>query len=187
MKLIPLIIAVALATGCEQTINITPTAPSGPGNTTISNTNTNTNTATNNQDRTGSDTGPSTPNTPPDGGGVIPLPSYGESTVRAVAASNSTLLANSCQTTHGESAWAFLDLAIRTLQTQDNRWGYLCKDGTCNNIAKDIVAYRASSGNNGIWIVDVIGNHCPAPSDVVTVTWQVLPFETTRPWIGIRR
>ena len=182
MKLWPLILCSLSLGGCEQTFNLTPQSPTVPGSVNV--TNTNTNTATN-TDKTGSDTGPVSTDTP--ASGVIPLPAYGESVVRSVASSNSTLLANSCQDKFGESAWAFLDLAVRTLQMQDSRWGYLCKDATCSNIAKDIVAYRASNGNNGIWIVDVIGNHCPGPNDVVTVTWQTLPFETTRPWIGIRR
>ena len=155
----------------------------------VSNTNTNTNTATNNQDRTGSDTGPS-PSGSNDGvSGVIPLPAYGEATTRSVASANSVLLANSCQTTSGESAWAFLDKVISTLRTQanDDRWGYLCKDVSCTNQARDIVAYRASNGNTGIWIVDVIGNHCPLPGETPEVRWGVLPFETVRQWTGSRR
>ena len=188
-KIIAVVMVPLTTVSCEQTFNIeSPAAPSPTppaSNTTITNTNNNNN--TNNNDKTGSDTGPTNPNSPNDpGGSVIPLPSYGEATVKSVATNNPTLLANSCQDRFGESAWAFLDLAIRTLQLQDSRWGYLCKDSTCIHKAKDIVAYRASSGYLGIWIVDVIGNHCPAPSDVVTVTWQTLPFETTRPWSASR-
>jgi hypothetical protein len=182
-----ILLSVFISVGCEQTFNLTtPTAPS-PGTTNITNTNTNTN--TNNNDKTGSDTGPVTnPNTPNDGNGVIPLPDYGEAVVHSVANSNATLLANSCQEKYGESAWAFLDLAIRTLKVRDDRWGYLCKNAECSAIARDIIAYRASSGNTGIWIVDVIGNHCPGPSDPPpAVRWGVLPFETIRPWIGTRR
>ena len=187
MRVLPLVLLCSLAAACEQTFNLTtpqsPTAPAGPS---VSVTNTNTNTNTNNPDRTGSDVGNNpTPSDPP-GTGVIPLPSYGEEVVRSVAAANSTLLANSCQEKYGESAWAFLDLAIRTLQVRDTRWGYLCKNAECGAIARDIVAYRASSGNNGIWIVDVIGNHCPLVGEVPEVRWGVLPFETVRPWVGMR-
>jgi hypothetical protein len=184
IKYIIVVCAIGVS-GCEQTFNLTtPTAPTIPGSS-VTVTNTNTNTATN-TDKTGSDTSPGSGQSD-DVNGVIPLPAYGESVVRSVASSNSALLANSCQEKFGESAWAFLDLAIRTLQMQDARWGYLCKDATCSNIARDIVAYRASSGNNGIWIVDVIGNHCPGVGDMAEVRWGVLPFETTRPWIGSRR
>jgi hypothetical protein len=99
-----------------------------------------------------------------------------------VAAANPTLLANSCQDTHGESAWQFLDLVIRTLRAQDQRWGYLCKDASCVTFGADIVAYRATSSTTGIWIVDVIQNHCPGPGDTVSARWGVLPFETERRW-----
>lgn len=188
MRFVHILIIAAVAAGCEQTFNIT--SPSPPS-VVVTSTNTNTNTNQQQQqqkaeDKTGSDTGgPITPGTP--GDGVIPLPAYGEDVVRSVAASNATLLANSCQDKFGESAWAFLDLAIKTLQMRDQRWGYLCKDATCSKIAADIVAYRASSGNTGIWIVDVIGNHCPGVGDIVEVRWGVLPFETVRPWIGMRK
>jgi hypothetical protein len=54
--------------------------------------------------------------------------------------------------------------------------------------ARDVVAYKASTTESGIWIVDVIGNHCPGPSDPPpTVRWGVLPFETVRKWATARR
>ena len=187
MKYFTGIIVLTSTLGCEQTFNLTQPS-SVPPNVSVNSTNTNTNTNTNNIDRTGSDTGSgNTPNDPNFTNSVIPLPTYGESVTRSVASSNPDLLRNSCQTTSGDSAWAFLDLVIKTLQQQDARWGYLCKDSSCNTQARDIVAYRASQGNTGIWIVDVIGNHCPLPGDTVEVRWGVLPFETSRPWIGIRR
>jgi hypothetical protein len=37
------------------------------------------------------------------------------------------------------------------------------------------------------WI-KVLGNHCPAAGDSPTqVRWGVLPFETVRRWIGVRK
>ena len=95
-------------------------------------------------------------------------------------------LAGSCQLTHGEAAWAFLDGLIALLRQRDARWGYLCKDANCSKVAADIVAYQAGAGDRGFWIVDVIGNHCPNPGDVVEVRWGVLPFETVRRWSGTR-
>jgi len=187
-----LLLAVLLfaTVGCD--LNVYPAAPpTAPSSTpiTVSNTNTNTNTAT--TDR--SDTGPA----PSSGGGgdtptgaVLPLPAYGEPVTRDIAAAHPSLLANSCQDTSGESAWRFLDLVIATLRSQsgDPRWGYLCKQAGCSTYARDVVAYRASTGNTGIWIVDVIGNHCPGPSDPPpAVRWGVLPFETERPWAGSRK
>jgi len=181
-KLIIVICAIGVS-ACEQNFNLSPAAPtSGPGNITITNTNTN----TANTDSTGTDTGP-TPTSPDtnNGSGVIPLPAYGEAVTKNVALSNATLLANSCQEKFGEIAWAFLDKVVQELRFHagDQRWGYLCKDASCSKTARDVVAYRASSGNTGIWIVDVIGNHCPGPNDPAPAfRWGVLPFETVRPW-----
>jgi hypothetical protein len=187
MKLIPLIIAVALATGCEQTFNLTPESPTAPSGPSINITNTNTNTNTNNNDKTGSDTG--SPTDPPNGGGGVdlPLPTYGEATVRSIGVSDASSLATSCQLVYGESAWTWLDKVITTLQQRDGRWGYMCRNNECSEFGRDIVAYKAGATSNGIWIVDVIGNHCPNPGDVVTATWQTLPFETVRQWRFSRR
>ena len=186
MPIIVLIVLIVLVfPACEQTFNLTspnPTAPS-PSNITVTNTNTNIN------DHTGSDTGtvPTNPSpNPTDPNAVIPLPAYGEDIVKAVAKANPTLLANSCQDKYGEAAWQFLDLAIRTLQVSESRWGYLCKDTACTIFSKDVVAYKAGNTDKGIWIVDVIGNHCPGPNDTVTATWQILPFETERRWASHR-
>ena len=182
-------LAVVILGACDIRLDMTTPAASPAAPAPVSITNTNTNTATNDR----SDTAPSqTPAPNGNGGGpqaVIPLPTYGEQVTRATAAANPALLENSCQDTAGESAWGFLDLVIRTLRAQDQRWGYLCKDANCLTFARDIVAYRASSsGDTGIWIVDVIGNHCPGPGtgDVATVRWGMLPFETTRRWAGAR-
>jgi hypothetical protein len=184
-------IAVLILAACE--FRITEPAPvvappATPALITITNTNTNTNTS----DR--SDTEPTATPAPPTGGGgsttnPLPLPSYGETVTRDVAAANPSLLANSCQETSGERAWEFLDLVIRTLraQAQDSRWGYLCKDANCLAFGRDVVAYRASAGDTGIWIVDVIGGHCPGPTDgPPQVRWGVLPFETVRKWKATR-
>jgi len=187
MRVIIGLFLVCSVAACD--LNVYPAAtPTAPTSTpiTVSNTNTNTNTAS--TDR--SDTGPA----PSSGGGdtgtgaVIPLPAYGEPVTRDVAAANPSLLANSCQEVSGESAWQFLDLVISTLRARDQRWGYLCKQAGCSTYARDVVAYRAGTGNTGIWIVDVIGNHCPTPSDPPpAVRWGVLPFETERPWAGSRK
>ena len=182
------LLAACLLAGCDIELNMpaaaTPTAPGA-----VSVTNTNTNTAT--QDR--ADTGTSSPTTPSGGTpgspttGALPLPAYGESVTRDYAALYPAQVTNSCQVTHGESAWQFLDGLIRTLQARDARWGYLCKDASCANKARDVVAYRASTGDTGIWIVDVLGSHCPGPGDSPTqVRWGVLPFETVRRWSGTR-
>jgi len=194
MRLLLAIVSVGALVACDlQITNPAPVVAAGPtapsGATTI--TNTNTNTSTNNNDRSDTAPVPTTPGTPGDGTGTqaLPLPSYGETVTRAVAASNPDLLRNSCQDTSGESAWGFLDTVIRNLRAQasDLRWGYLCKDASCSVFARDIVAYRATANETGIWIVDVIGGHCPGPTDgPPAVRWGVLPFETVRKWSASR-
>ena len=190
MRLIGTLLVCVVCLGCEFDVNMTapnPTAPTATPPTVI--TNTNTNTSTNNNDR--SDTAAPAPGTGAgtgEPGAALPLPAYGEGVTRDVAAAHPELLANSCQETTGEMAWRFLDLVISTLRARDQRWGYLCKDASCHAIARDIVAYRASTDVTGIWIVDVIGNHCPGPTDPPpAVRWGVLPFETARPWTAARK
>ena len=183
-----LILAAAIAlTGCDLDVVVPQPAaltPTAPGAISITTNNTNTNTT---GDR--SDTQPPGTTPPGNGGGgtVIPLPAYGEQVARATAASNPGLVANSCQDTMGEAAWQFLDLLVRTLRAQDQRWGYLCKDEACRTFGRDVITYRATAAETGIWIVDVIGNHCPGPTDPpAEVRWGVLPFETVRRWAATR-
>jgi len=187
-----LLAACVLLAACDIQINpgAAPVSPTSPGGVTVTNTNTNTNTSS--SDR--SDTGPASnsggtgdPTAP--AAGVLPLPAYGESVVLAYGAAHPDLVLHSCQLTDGEAAWRFLDQVIARLKARDNdlRWGYLCKDASCSLVARDVVAYRAGSSDSGIWIVDVLGNHCPGPTDSPTmVRWGVLPFETVRRWIGVR-
>ena len=180
------LLACLLLPACDIRLDMAGAPTSSPTGPTI--TNTNTNTSTNNNDR--ADTQPTT--TPASGGttsngAALPLPSYGESVTRDVAAQNPTLLANSCQDTTGESAWAFLDLLIRTLRAQDQRWGYLCKDANCLTFGRDVITYKATADETGIWIVDVIGNHCPLTGERATIRYGVLPFETQRRWSATRK
>lgn len=177
-------VVLALA-GCEyqwtQPTAVDSPTPAGPS-IVINNTNTN----TNNNDR--SDTDPGTAPTTPGTGttGAAPLPAYGEAISLQIGASNPGLLAASCEKTHGGGAWAYLDLLVRTLQQRDPRWGYLCKDPACQTVGGDVVTYKATAGESGIYIVDVIGNHCPLAGETTTARWGVLPFETARRWIGVR-
>lgn len=110
----------------------------------------------------------------PDNG---PLPSYGESVVRAVAAANPAALQNSCQDSGG--SWQFMDQVVDTLRTYDTRWGYNGKRGNTHDPSKDVVAYHygpgADEGSTDVYIIDIIGGHCgstPSPiwNDVTGVT-----------------
>jgi hypothetical protein len=184
-----ILVAACLLAACD--LHITNPAPVIAGGTTtpgaITITNTNTNTASTDRSDTEATPTPSGGSTPsPPTAGALPLPSYGEGVAREIATQYAGELAASCELTHGPSAWAWLDRLVRTLQARDARWGYLCKDTGCTKVAADIVAYKAGSGDLGFWIVDVIGNHCPNPGDVVQVRWGVLPFETVRRWSATR-
>jgi hypothetical protein len=186
MRLIPFFAACLLA-GCE--LQITSPAPvivtgGTPGGVTV--TQTTTQTVDRSDTATTPGPTPSPTGTPTPQGGALPLPSYGEGVAREIAAAYPGELAASCELTHGPSAWAWLDRLVRTLQARDPRWGYLCKDTGCTKVAADIVAYKAGTGDTGFWIVDVIGNHCPNPGDVVQVRWGVLPFETVRRFTATR-
>lgn len=183
MRILILLVALTLA-GCDLDVYpaASPIAPTPAGAITITNTNTNTTTV----DRSDTEATP-TPTTPAPTTGALPLPAYGEGVARDYAAAHANQIAHSCQLTDGDAAWQFLDGLIATLQNRDARWGYLCKDASCSLLGRDVVAYKASSGDTGIWIVDVLGNHCPGPNDSPTqVRWAVLPFETLRRWSGTR-
>jgi len=181
--------AACLVAGCD--ITLTTPSPVVTGGTTtpgaITITNTNTNTASTDRSDTEATPAPSSGTPSPPTAGVLPLPSYGEGVAREYAAAHADQIAHSCQLTDGEAAWHFLDGLISVLSQRDARWGYLCKDANCLTKARDVVAYRASTGDTGIHIVDVLGNHCPGPGDSPTqFRWGVLPFETTRRWSGTR-
>jgi hypothetical protein len=178
-----------LVAGCDITLTTPTPVVTGTGTTpgAITITTTNTNTATTDRSDTDPVATPSPAGTPPPVTGALPLPAYGEGVAREYAAANPYQVTHSCQVTDGEAAWAFLDGLIAVLGQRDARWGYLCKDANCITKARDVVAYRASAGDTGIWIVDVLGNHCPSSGDSPTqVRWGVLPFETLRRWIGHR-
>jgi hypothetical protein len=187
MRLITLFAACVLA-GCDFHITnpapVVTTGTTAPGNITISNTNTNT--ASTDRSDTEATPTPST-GTPAPTTGALPLPPYGEGVARDYAAAHPSQVTHSCQLVDGEAAWAFLDGLIGLLQSRDARWGYLCKDASCATKARDVVAYRASTGDTGIHLIDVLGSHCPGPGDSPTqFRWGVLPFDTARRWSGTR-
>jgi hypothetical protein len=167
--------------GCTK-ITITGPSPNSTNSNTNNNTNTNTNNNTTNVtvDRTGSDTGPAPTGVVVDPNiitnGIIPLPNYGEPVTVKLASLNSNLLGLACNN------WDFIDLVVRTLRAQDNRWGYLCKDEACITYGRDVIAYRASTGTTGIWIVDIINDICGGNS----IQWLVHPFDLTRKWSANR-
>jgi len=188
MRVLSLFAACVLLAACDISINpgAAPASPTSPGAVTVTNTATNTTTVDRSDTASVPGPTPQDPSTPPTGN-VLPLPAYGEGVTREYAAAHPHQVTHSCQLVDGEAAWQFLDGLIGLLQSRDARWGYLCKDASCATKARDIVAYRASTGDTGIHLIDVLGSHCPGPGDSPTeVRWGVLPFETTRRWSGTR-
>jgi hypothetical protein len=133
-------------------------------------------------------TPPTNPTTP----GVdntLPLPVDAQAIATAVAnsAAGQLYLAHSCQDRDGVNAWQFMDAIVTALKAKDTRWGYLCKNGNCQDISKDVIAYRATNDNTGVWGVDIIGSHCAIPPDRSTFTWNVLGFDPLAIWKETRQ
>jgi len=179
------IVLLTVFTGLACDYNITAPSPSISVNNTNINNNTNT-----------VDLPPITsPTVPPSNGSpsapdvMLPIPVGSEGIAKAVADANPTLISKSCQATDGVNAWKFIDLLVGTLRVQDVRWGYVCKDSSCSAFSQDTVGYRATSDEIGTWVIDVIGNHCGLSATPVlnpNFTWNVVGFESSRPWKAIR-
>lgn len=102
--------------------------------------------------------------------------------VNAVAMAHPGALANSCQLDGG--SWEFMDRVVEALRAIDDRWGYNCKRGNCNDLSLDVVDYyrgsaqttAAANGSSDVAIFDIIVNHCnqfnPTPG------WLDLTHET---------
>lgn len=84
--------------------------------------------------------------------------------VRAYAAAHPTELANSCQDAGG--TWDYMDGLVAYLQGIDERVGFNGKRGNVDDPSQDAIAYYhgilpPTSGSNDVYVVDVIGCHCP--------------------------
>jgi len=176
-----------LSASCDYNINV-----GGPTNTN-SNTSTNTNSNTNNNVTdlhdvvnfvpTGNPSSP-VPTGNGTGGTEVPLgiPSNAQSIAQSIASNNPGLLSRACPILYGESGWAFMDLVVRTLQSNDPRWGYLIKPST-GLVSQDVIAYRATSDNTGAWGVDIIIDVCGSAS---AFSWQILGLDVNAQWTGSR-
>ena len=158
--------------GCDYRVMF-PAAPSN--NITNNNQNTNTNTVDISDLVNFAPTFPPTtdnPNQPPTSGTPLPIPFGSEATARNAANSNSNYLASSCHNTN------FRDAIVNALRNSDQRWGYVSKGG-CSTTSKDSIAYRATNSDTGIWIVDIIGNHCGTGP---TFTWNIVGYGADMAW-----
>ena len=161
-----------LSLGCDYRIML-PAAPSN--NITNSNTNTNTVDIDAHDVINLNPTFPPTtdnPNVPPTSSVPLPIPFASEGVARTAAHANRGLLSSSCSNTQ------FLNAIVNALRTTDARWGYVSKGG-CSTTSRDSIAYRATNTDTGIWIVDVIGDHCgTAP----TFTWNIVGYAADMAW-----
>ena len=112
---------------------------------------------------------PRTPDPPP--GQRLPVPNR-QGVVQQIASQFPAALRNSCQE-HGGS-WEFMDRVVDALRLEDNRWGYNCKRGNCNDPSLDVLAYHHLAGptTTGVQVrtVDIISGHC---GDTPGTTWIV--------------
>ncbi|HEX5579103.1 MAG TPA: hypothetical protein VFY43_05495 [Candidatus Limnocylindria bacterium] len=84
--------------------------------------------------------------------------------VDAYAAAHATDLANSCLSAGGTRA--YIDGLVAYLQAIDPRVGGNGKRGNMGDPSEDAIAYyhgvgSPPVGSNDVYVVDVIGNHCP--------------------------
>jgi hypothetical protein len=98
---------------------------------------------------------------------VLPLPSYGESVVQAMANAYRGDLENSCVEHGGNNVWLYR--VVNTLRQRDSRWGLNWKRGNRGDMSQDIVTYNYGSNpdedTTDVYIVDAIGGHCGGGPD----------------------
>ena len=72
----------------------------------------------------------------------------------------------SCEETQN---WSFIDRALDRLYSNDNRWGYFCIDGDCNNLSTNTIAYNCGADDSvlSISIVNIIDCDQDSPQ----LTW----------------
>jgi hypothetical protein len=98
----------------------------------------------------------------PPAGQRLPLPNM-TSVVQQLSVERRDLINQSCLKTGGNLRFMFE--LVRRLRAIDNRWGLNWKRGLVGDISEDIVDYNFGSesdeGTRNVYIIDVIGNHCP--------------------------
>jgi len=117
--------------------------------------------------------GPRTPDPAP--GTFLPLPPYGIQVMNAVTVDPALHCLD----------YVFIDAVVDALRLRDARWGYLCRGVGCTSGSMDKIAYHATAGPEiagalGVWVVDIIGSACEAP----TRQWGVDGFDAAGSWTG---
>jgi hypothetical protein len=97
---------------------------------------------------------------------MLPLPDESD-LVDALAAERPDLLEQSCVNDGGNNE--FLFELVRRLRARDVRWGLNWKRGNVGDMSQDVVDYFWAQGDpegrTEVYIIDVIGGHCPGPGD----------------------
>jgi hypothetical protein len=172
---VAMLVCTLLAGACEYTFN---NNSSGTGTGTGSGTGTG-----------GNPTGPSPTPTPtptpapaptfrtpdPPAGSFLPLPTYGLQTLNTVSVDPAAHCLD----------FGFIDAVVDALRLRDTRWGYMCRGVGCSQASMDKIAYHATAGPDvagalGVWVVDIIGSACEAP----TRQWGVDGFDAAAGWTG---
>ena len=65
-------------------------------------------------------------------------PTDAKTLIKELANTYSQDFLNSCQ---DEQNWGFVDRVLDRLSSLNNRWGYFCPDGDCNNLSTDTIIY----------------------------------------------
>jgi hypothetical protein len=111
--------------------------------------------------------------------------------VRDYADAHPADLNNSCLAQGG--SWAFMDGLVAYLQGIDERIGFNGRRGNVEDPSEDALAYYYGvlppvSGSNDVYVIDVIGGHCPGPGDPPpTPTWSnVTRANVAGAWLPMR-
>jgi hypothetical protein len=111
----------------------------------------------------------------PSPGSFLPLPPYGIQVMNNVTVDPALHCLD----------FQFIDAVVDALRLRDTRWGYLCRGTGCTTGSMDKIAYHATAGPEvagalGVWVVDIIGSACEAP----TRQWGVDGFDPAGQWTG---
>jgi hypothetical protein len=162
--------------GSESSTGETGSDPSTTATTTLTTTDDPSLTATSVADESSSDDGnvpgDGIPDNPPQAVWPAPGPD-GSAVVNAVAAEHPDWLTGSCVEQGGNNE--FLFEVVRRLRMQDDRWGLNWKRGVIGDMSQDVVDYHYGEGiseeSTEVYIIDVIGGHCPEDGTPPQPAW----------------
>lgn len=129
-------------------------------------------TMTTSDESTGDVPGDGIPDDPPQAVPPAPPPD-GFAVVQQVANEHPDWLIGSCVDQGGNNE--FLFEVVRRLRMQDDRWGLNWKRGVVGDMSQDVVDYHYGEGvseeSTDVYIIDVIGGHCPEDGSSPQAAW----------------